>query len=370
MVSGRPVAEIDHWLQPLRLPVAGVHGAERRGPDGFLRRIATPDLTPARALVEELVRRHPALLLEVKPGALALHYRQADALEDECLDTMTEALRRVEGLALLCGKKVVELKPRRASKGQAVRAFLDERPFRSRRPWVFGDDVTDEVAFETVLGLGGVAVKVGAGETLAPYRLADPAALQALAGFRAGPVRGALHADPGGRLMNPERAADHDAATGRRLQPSGRSAQGGVRRACGGSRRCPRSPRRAVVRLERQDRGGGKPGEGDSTRTSRQGEAGHVDLEREDHDSITLAIPMACCGRCSITAWTWPTSMPATSAATAASPAVRHKLAGLLRADDLIWVHDYHLIPLAAELRALGCRHRIGFFLHIPCRRR
>ena len=32
----------------------------------------------------------------------------------------------------------------------------------------------------------------------------------------------------------------------------------------------------------------------------------------------------------------------------------------------MIWVHDYHLIPLAAELRALGCRQRIGFFLHIP----
>jgi trehalose 6-phosphate synthase len=29
-------------------------------------------------------------------------------------------------------------------------------------------------------------------------------------------------------------------------------------------------------------------------------------------------------------------------------------------------VHDYHLIPLAGELRALGCRNRIGFFLHIP----
>ena len=42
------------------------------------------------------------------------------------------------------------------------------------------------------------------------------------------------------------------------------------------------------------------------------------------------------------------------------------KLAPLLREDDIIWVHDYHLIPLAAELRALGCTQRIGFFLHIP----
>jgi trehalose 6-phosphate synthase len=42
------------------------------------------------------------------------------------------------------------------------------------------------------------------------------------------------------------------------------------------------------------------------------------------------------------------------------------KLLPYLRPDDVIWVHDYHLIPLAAELRALGCRQRIGFFLHIP----
>jgi trehalose 6-phosphate synthase len=42
------------------------------------------------------------------------------------------------------------------------------------------------------------------------------------------------------------------------------------------------------------------------------------------------------------------------------------KLLPLLKPDDVIWVHDYHLIPLAAELRALGCTQRIGFFLHIP----
>lgn len=41
-------------------------------------------------------------------------------------------------------------------------------------------------------------------------------------------------------------------------------------------------------------------------------------------------------------------------------------LAGLLRPDDLVWVHDYHLLPLAEELRRLGVRNRIGFFLHTP----
>jgi trehalose 6-phosphate synthase len=38
----------------------------------------------------------------------------------------------------------------------------------------------------------------------------------------------------------------------------------------------------------------------------------------------------------------------------------------LLREDDVIWVHDYHLIPLAKMLRDRGHRNRIGFFLHIP----
>ena len=41
-------------------------------------------------------------------------------------------------------------------------------------------------------------------------------------------------------------------------------------------------------------------------------------------------------------------------------------LAPMLRPDDVIWVHDYHLIPLASELRACGVQNRIGFFLHIP----
>src|ERR671916_2525769 len=41
-------------------------------------------------------------------------------------------------------------------------------------------------------------------------------------------------------------------------------------------------------------------------------------------------------------------------------------VAPLIDPDDLIWVHDYHLIPLAEELRARGLKNRIGFFLHIP----
>ncbi len=41
-------------------------------------------------------------------------------------------------------------------------------------------------------------------------------------------------------------------------------------------------------------------------------------------------------------------------------------LAPLLRVDDMVWAHDYHLISFGQELRALGARQRLGFFLHIP----
>ena len=41
-------------------------------------------------------------------------------------------------------------------------------------------------------------------------------------------------------------------------------------------------------------------------------------------------------------------------------------LAPLIQPDDMIWIHDYHMIPMARDLRRLGIRNRIGFFLHTP----
>ena len=41
-------------------------------------------------------------------------------------------------------------------------------------------------------------------------------------------------------------------------------------------------------------------------------------------------------------------------------------LSPLIEPDDLVWIHDYHMIPLGRELRRQGIQNRIGFFLHIP----
>ncbi|HET7358986.1 MAG TPA: alpha,alpha-trehalose-phosphate synthase (UDP-forming) [Rhodanobacteraceae bacterium] len=42
------------------------------------------------------------------------------------------------------------------------------------------------------------------------------------------------------------------------------------------------------------------------------------------------------------------------------------RLASLIEPGDVVWIHDYHLIPLAALLRERGIDNRIGFFLHTP----
>jgi trehalose 6-phosphate phosphatase len=181
VVSGRPIEQLDRLLVPLVLPCAGVHGTERRQANGEMVRIETAVDGVLDALAhqaEALATQHPGLLVERKPGALALHYRLAPTFEAACLELMERAVSVHPGLTLLHGKQVVEAKPLGASKGNAIEAFMAEAPFAGRRPVFAGDDVTDEAGFAAVQRLGGCGIKVGAGDTLARWRLPHPAALR------------------------------------------------------------------------------------------------------------------------------------------------------------------------------------------------
>lgn len=178
VISGRPIGQIDGFLHPLRLPAAGVHGAERRRADGSLSFLDTPALDRVETAAQQLASEHEGLLVERKRGSLALHYRQAPALEALCLAVMEDAVQASEGLALLRGKMVVEAKPSGASKGHAIEAFLQEPPFAGRTPVFIGDDVTDEVGFATVQRLGGLGVKVGEGASVASHRMANPVVMR------------------------------------------------------------------------------------------------------------------------------------------------------------------------------------------------
>jgi trehalose 6-phosphate phosphatase len=179
LVTGRRLDDLDGLLQPLRLAGAGLHGVElRQCPEAPVRRGATDSLSAQeRSALAELQARHKDMLVEDKGAAVALHYRRAPAAAAECL-----ALARLlvaaapERRRLQQGKMVAEVKLAAGDKGAVVRGFMQDPPFAGRRPVFLGDDATDEAGFAAVLALGGLAIRVGEGTTLASHRLPDPAA--------------------------------------------------------------------------------------------------------------------------------------------------------------------------------------------------
>jgi trehalose 6-phosphate phosphatase len=164
LVSGRPIDDLDRLLAPLRLPCAGLHGAERRDTAGRLHRHrVNGTLDPARTVLGAFCRDHPGTLLEDKGAALALHYRGAPDTEEAARLTVRALLAGLTPhFALQEGKYVLEIKPAGANKARAIREFMAEQPFAGRVPVFVGDDVTDEDGFREVNGLGGISVKVGA----------------------------------------------------------------------------------------------------------------------------------------------------------------------------------------------------------------
>ena len=178
LVSGRPLADLDALLAPLRLPAAAEHGAVRRGADGRQLSVPAPDLQAVTRVARALARQHAGLQVELKTAAVALHYRQAPGLENLCLQHIARAVLATPGVELLHGKCVIEVKPLGVSKGSAIAAFMREPPFAGRTPWFAGDDVTDEAGFAWVQAAGGQCLKVGAGPSLARHRCANPQALR------------------------------------------------------------------------------------------------------------------------------------------------------------------------------------------------
>lgn len=155
----------------------GSHGLEIAAPDAPLPGApAEPPeavLAPLRELAAAGVR------IEIKGAVVALHFRAVPEAEARCLAAASLAAAAAPGLVVQPGKMVVEVKPGYANKGEALRRLLKQAPFAGRRPVMIGDDRTDEDAILVAEALGGVGVKVGAGETAARLRAADPADVRA-----------------------------------------------------------------------------------------------------------------------------------------------------------------------------------------------
>lgn len=174
IVTGRAITDIDRILAPLVLPVAGVHGQIIRTAAGNME-LADCDQSAVAEVcsrLQPLVAREHGLLLETKPGAVALHYRARPELAQLCRAEACRAAASSTALHLVHGKMVIEVKFAGYSKGTAIRTFMCNAPFAGRRPIFAGDDMTDEDGFAVVNALDGISIKIGSGETSALYRLA------------------------------------------------------------------------------------------------------------------------------------------------------------------------------------------------------
>ena len=162
-VSGRPLAELDLFFQPLKLPTIAGHGAELRFGDGFVAR-ANVFLDPhLKAELARVADDRPGVVVEDKNYSMALHYRQAQHLGHEVRDEVSAICARYPSTAIeiLPGKSVVEVKQPSFNKGTSVRELMQHPPFKGRRPIFIGDDVTDEAAFAVLPEFGGVGFSVG-----------------------------------------------------------------------------------------------------------------------------------------------------------------------------------------------------------------
>ncbi|GAA3337424.1 trehalose-phosphatase [Curtobacterium pusillum] len=180
LVSGRPLdglAAVTH--APDEMALVGSHGVEWRV-DGHAE-AALSDEERARvvrlgAVLQDVVDRFPGVRLEHKPAGLGVHTRGVEASVARAADAEASRVAHETDPEVLerGGKDILEFAVRHVTKGDAIARLRDLRG--ADAVFFAGDDVTDEDAFR-VLGDGDVGVKVGEGDTLAAFRVADPAAL-------------------------------------------------------------------------------------------------------------------------------------------------------------------------------------------------
>lgn len=190
VVSGRDLATLQ-MLTDIGpddgITLIGSHGAQTTHADraalestagaGFLDRAAATLLETLRDELEAIRSLHPAVRLEYKPAAVALHTRGVEPTAAEAAtNAANEAARRHTGVHVIPGKEVVELSVSAADKGTALADLA--LASRSNATLYVGDDATDERAFAALHpSSGDVTVKVGTGETVALHRVPDPEAV-------------------------------------------------------------------------------------------------------------------------------------------------------------------------------------------------
>jgi trehalose 6-phosphate phosphatase len=184
VVSGRDLATLESitGIGPDDgVTLIGSHGAQMNlhpaDDGGLLDEDAAARLSMVSGELETIKSRYPAVRLEHKPSAVALHTRGVDpSVASAATAAAREVGERYPGVHVMPGKNVVELTVLEANKGNAVLKLA--RATDSDATLYIGDDVTDERAFAALdPASGDLTVKVGDGETVAAQRVRDQASV-------------------------------------------------------------------------------------------------------------------------------------------------------------------------------------------------
>lgn len=173
VISGRALRDLATLSRlPAEVHLVGSHGSEFDV--GFVHALDAAARELHRFLVDELewmTTPVAGATLEIKPASVAVHVRRAGR-EDAArvLDEVRAGPATWEGVQVTDGKEVIELSVVRTDKGKAF-GVLRRRASATAALFI-GDDVTDETAFGRLTG-PDVGIKVGQGETAAPYRIRD-----------------------------------------------------------------------------------------------------------------------------------------------------------------------------------------------------
>ncbi len=165
LVSGRSLNDIDLIFAPDQFPAVGGHGAEMRlSADSEAVAAHAPPLDKElKRRLAAIARLSPGILLEDKGYSLALHYRLAPHAEKAIYEAVSLIRADLPGapIEVLPGKQVCEIKHAGFTKATGVRELMTHPPFRGRKPFFIGDDVTDETVFAIMPDLDGISFSVG-----------------------------------------------------------------------------------------------------------------------------------------------------------------------------------------------------------------
>lgn len=178
VLSGRPLAQVRRLLHPVDIPIVGSHGGQLGLQPGRI--VRSSPLLPSHLAgrLENGVSTLPGVWVEKKPGAVAVHWRQAPEVRWTIAELVQQAVQQAPGWAVMEGHCVHEIKAKGRHKGLGLRRLMNQPAFRGRWPLAVGDDRTDEDAFVAACGLGGAAIRIGEpAETHAPWQLPDVASL-------------------------------------------------------------------------------------------------------------------------------------------------------------------------------------------------